>query len=425
MLTARFVETLKGKPGERLTYRDAQVEGLELRIGSASGKTWSLRYRLPSGERRRLSLGSYPHVSLADARAEAMRAMARALDDDDPAATKKRVRDEAKAALRTIGEIAADYFVSPDNSSKKPKTIAYEKWLWGKHMAPRVAEQRLTEFTRADARLFVREVGSMAGARTGNYAQAVLRQILNYAIREELIEANPAQFEQIFKLTSRDRVLTTAELLALWNALDGAREQRGLGLSEPPAIALQLCLTTLQRAGEVVGIEASEIDWSVSSWIIPAARSKNGRAHFVPLSKLARRLVRRALILASAAPDSGNVDAQPPKAALAYNGPLFPAVDRTKPSERHVLSRAMKRACEKLGVEDATPHDLRRTGASMLASERCGVPGEIIARILNHTPLGSPVTQIYNRYDYAAEKRAALEKWGETIIGIVREAERA
>ena len=47
--------------------------------------------------------------------------------------------------------------------------------------------------------------------------------------------------------------------------------------------------------------------------------------------------------------------------------------------------------------------------------------GEAIARILNHTPLGSPVTQIYNRYYYAAEKRAALEKWGETILDIVHE----
>lgn len=45
--------------------------------------------------------------------------------------------------------------------------------------------------------------------------------------------------------------------------------------------------------------------------------------------------------------------------------------------------------------------------------------GEVIARILNHTPLGSPVTQIYNRYDYATEKRAALELWADTIIKMV------
>jgi integrase len=109
--------------------------------------------------------------------------------------------------------------------------------------------------------------------------------------------------------------------------------------------------------------------------------------------------------------------------AAAYVGPLFPAADRRASMDRHVITRAMKRACEKLGIDDATPHDLRRTGASVLASERCGVRGEVIARLLNHTPLGSPVTQVYNRYDYAAEKRAALEAWGATILDIVREVE--
>jgi integrase len=81
-----------------------------------------------------------------------------------------------------------------------------------------------------------------------------------------------------------------------------------------------------------------------------------------------------------------------------------------------VVTRALSRVSEKLEIVNGTAHDLQRTGASMMASERCGVRGEVIARILNHTPLGSPVTQIYNLYDYAAEKRAALELWADTIL---------
>nr|WP_277813439.1 tyrosine-type recombinase/integrase [Hyphomonas polymorpha] len=90
------------------------------------------------------------------------------------------------------------------------------------------------------------------------------------------------------------------------------------------------------------------------------------------------------------------------------------------PVDRHAITRAMSRIREKLNIDNATAHDLRHTGASMMASERCGVRGEVIARILNHTPLGSPVAQIYNRYDYAAEKRAALELWAETLLKISR-----
>ncbi|KCZ99665.1 integrase family protein [Hyphomonas polymorpha PS728] len=78
----------------------------------------------------------------------------------------------------------------------------------------------------------------------------------------------------------------------------------------------------------------------------------------------------------------------------------------------------MRRIREKHNIDNETAQDLRHTGANTMASERSGGRGEVIARILNHTPLGSPVTQIYNRYDYAAEKRAALELWAETLLKI-------
>lgn len=107
-----------------------------------------------------------------------------------------------------------------------------------------------------------------------------------------------------------------------------------------------------------------------------------------------------------------------PRLVADYRGHVFPAIHGNGPVDRHVVTRAMSRIRVKLNIDNATAHDLRRTGASMMASERCGVRGEVIARILNHTPLGSPVTQIYNRYDYAAEKRAALDLWAETLLKI-------
>jgi hypothetical protein len=136
----------------------------------------------------------------------------------------------------------------------------------------------------------------------------------------------------------------------------------------------------------VIGMHTDELDWATNSWTIPSHRSKNRRAHHVPLSSLSRKLIRRALALATVADFSDDPDAPMPKAVLAYRGPIFPTATG-EAVNRHVLSRAMNRVCEKLTIEDATAHDLRRTGASMMASERCGVRGEVIARILNHTPL--------------------------------------
>ncbi|MEN9844723.1 MAG: hypothetical protein RLZZ612_2552 [Pseudomonadota bacterium] len=226
-------------------------------------------------------------------------------------------------------------------------------------------------------------------------------------MREDILSDNPAVFDQLFKMVSRDRVMTNDELTRFWQALDVSKHGLGIGFSSLTAIAGKLCILTLQRAGEVMGMHTDEVDLEAKTWTLPANRSKNRRSHFIPLSNLACDLIREARAINA-------------NGATTYSGPLFPS--STKPgqsSERAVLTRAMKRCCDGLGIVDATPHDLRRTGASMMASELCKVPGEIIARVLNHTPIGSPVTQIYNRYDYAAEKRSAMDVWAVALMKVV------
>ena len=106
--------------------------------------------------------------------------------------------------------------------------------------------------------------------------------------------------------------------------------------------------------------------------------------------------------------------------------PIFPSPrDPTKPVERISLTRAMARLTEAAGVKDATPHDLRRTGATMMASERISALGEVVARVLNHAPPGLGVTGIYNRHAYVAEKRRALDAWANVLTDIVEGRERA
>ncbi|MBY0421557.1 MAG: site-specific integrase, partial [Parvularculaceae bacterium] len=338
----------------------------------------------------------------------------------NPALVALAVKVGARAAERTANDLADVFFASMDARQRTDGTNLHESGVWRNHLAPRLGRRPLAQLTRAEVRACIREIAARSGERTANYAHHVVRRIYNFGVGEELVEANPAQFPMLFKFKSRERVFSEAEMRLLWNALEEARGGARLGVSEPIAIALQLCLATLQRSGEVIGMHTDELDWTTQSWIIPTMRSKNRRAHHVPLSMLSRRLVRRALSLATAADLPDDPDAPLPEIVATYRGPVFPAASGAA-VDRHVVTRAMSRVCAKLQIEDATAHDLRRTGASMMASERCGVRGEVIARILNHTPLGSPVTQIYNRYDYAAEKRAALEFWGKTIEKMCRQ----
>ena len=86
-----------------------------------------------------------------------------------------------------------------------------------------------------------------------------------------------------------------------------------------------------------------------------------------------------------------------------------------EPSDMHVVTRAVARLMSEWEITDLHLHDLRRTGATMMTSERLNVMGEIVSRILNHTPLGPTVTLIYNRNTYLPQKRAALDAWANEV----------
>jgi integrase len=139
-------------------------------------------------------------------------------------------------------------------------------------------------------------------------------------------------------------------------------------------------------------------DW----WTIPAARAKNGRAHRVPLTALTLELLEQASIL------TGN-------SAFVFPSPRPNGKD--KPIEVRSLSRAIDRKYEVLGAEKFVPHDLRRSVRTRLAE--LGVDDVVAERVLNHTLQG--IARVYNRHDYDAEKRAALEKWERRLRRIIEQ----
>jgi hypothetical protein len=156
-LTARFVETVKPKPGERATISDSVVEGLELRLGTNGSKTWSLRYRTKGGKRSRVSLGRYPVLSLAEARDRAIQALAAAVSGADPALEKKIEKIEAIAAERTVEDLANAFFASPEAALRTPQTNVMESGVWRNHLAPKLAKRPLHRLTRGEVRAAVRQ----------------------------------------------------------------------------------------------------------------------------------------------------------------------------------------------------------------------------------------------------------------------------
>mgnify|MGYP002723421649 CR=1 FL=1 len=435
ILTEKAVRAARAGPGQRLELWDARAVGLCLRV-SEKGKIWVVRYRTIDGRQPRQTLGPAGDgpgdISLAEARDRASELRRLAREGDDPAARKRRAAVKARTeALRTVGDLAESFFSKTASgeyratrSGKKPETLAGERRLWAFRLKDKLSKQPLDHVTRGDIQAVLTEIAHEAPIQS-NRARALLRSMFNFAIREDRLGSNPvAGIMALGDEIPRDRVLTDREIRTVWRALDDSAglivregaKTKPLYISPAVRIALKLALLTLQRRSEISGMRVDELRLEEGTWTISRERTKNGRAHLVPLSPLALELVRTALSLRE-------------NQASAFVFPSPWKRLRHKPIENGAMSHVLSDIYNATGICDANLHDLRRTGASNMASERLLVPPIVISRVLNHTldaGGGAAVTmRHYALHEYAREKRAALNGWAALLWSITSGGEQA
>jgi integrase len=258
--------------------------------------------------------------------------------------------------------------------------------------------------------------------------QALISKIFSFALDAELVTANPcARLKKRSKETTATRVLSDDEVQLFWRRVGDPPNSKRIGQ------ALRLVLLTGVRVTELTGAELKEFerldDAENATWTIPAARSKNGRAHVVPLSGLAQLIIADLVKRANA-----TAQEKVPRRFL-----LASPNDSKRPIDGHALSVAMIRFGNALsaatsasgsGTDDVraigrwtsdrpSAHDLRRTLATRLAGS--GIPAEDVSACLNHT-CATVTARHYDLYDRAREKRRALELWSEQVAKIVGES---
>jgi integrase len=385
-LTQTRIEGLKCPPEKRdmLVFDDEQ-RGLGVRVLASGGKTFLAQYTW-HGQKRRIPLGSCSAVSLAKVRDAARAIMGDVARGIDPAAERKKSAAEArrKAAhdAMTVSALLLDW-QSLHLATKRPRYATEAV------RALRNAFARYLDFPAADLgrAIVVKTLDTLAlkgstamAARTAAYGKAAY----GWAVKRGALSVNPFINLPVAPTTRRERVLSDYELAALWRATDESRAFNNI---------IRFLILTGQRREEVAGIVWAELSGDLSTWTIPASRAKNGATHIVPLSAPAQELLRNL-------PWSGGFLF--PGLRGAYNG----------------WSKAKSALDARSGVTDWRLHDLRRTMATGL--QRLGVRLEVTEQILNHVS-GSRagIVGIYQRHDFAAEKRAALEAWGKHIMAIV------
>ncbi len=364
--------------------------GLYLRVMPTGKKSWVFRYYF-EGTPRRMTLGSYPALTLAEARekhSQATQSVSKGIDPGEVAAQEKAKRKAAP----TFSDLLDEFW---DEELSKQSSGKERKRLITKDVLGRWKNRKVSVITRRDAVLLLDKVRERAPI-TANRVQGILVRMFNFASERGIIEHSPLTGMKRGKEKSRARVLTDAEIVSLWNALD--IENKDIDIYIPTKLAIKMILLTGQRPGEVANMAWSDIVDDL--WIIPEDKSKT-EGNKVPLLSMAKEVLETAQSYTRGTP-------------FVFES----SYKEGMPLTVRALSNAIRRHRAEIGILDHfTPHDLRRTVRTRLAE--IGVSDITAEKVLGHKLQG--VLAIYNRHEYLAEKREAMRKWEsklKTILGM-------
>jgi integrase len=405
ILTDALIRALTASGTGRLEYADTRSSGLALRITAAGTKSWSFRFRDPvSGKPARFSVGPYPEVSLADARERADQLRRTVAKGENPIERKRHERSEAPRktfqhlADRYMTEHARRFKRSADEDDRRLKL----------HILPKWGRRNYEKISRGDVIELIEELIAAGTPSLANSVHALVSSMFTFALDNGLVHGSPcARLKKRAAENIGRRVLTDAEIRLFWPKVLHPPVSRRVGL------ALRLALLTGARAGEIAGMRRTELAHlekpGAAEWLIPAERSKNGRAHVIPLGQLAADTILAATELIT---DDDEL--------------IFPSPSAEGPITGHALAVAMKRFALKLvgdaaavktwKAEPPTPHDLRRTFATRLSA--LGVPKEDRDSCMNHarSDVGS---RHYDLYERRAEKLRALALWNDALSALL------
>jgi integrase len=378
-LTLNRIDSLKCPAGKRdMLVFDGEQRGLGVRVTAGGGKTYLAQYNW-HGKKRRVPLGSCGAIPLAKARDAARAIMGDVAKGIDPAAERKR---KAAGGALTLRALLSDW-QALRLASMRPRYAAEAVRALRKafsHYLDLPADlDRATVVKTLDA--MARQGSPAMAAQTAAYGKAAY----GWAVKRGALAVNPFVNLPVAPTVKRDRVLSDDELADIWRATNGPGPFSGI---------VRLLILTGQRRTEVAGMTWAELSDDLSTWVIPGGRAKNGITHIVPLSEQAQDLLRG--IPRFGAPTIG------PELVL---GPF------------NSCAKAKTALDARSGVTNWRLHDLRRTTATGL--QRLGVRLEVTEQVLNHVS-GSRagIVGIYQRHDFASEKRAALEDWGAHVMRI-------
>jgi integrase len=375
-LTDLGLRSLPVPPKGQKTYFDVTLKGFGCRVSQGGTRTFVV---MVGRQRKLITVGRYPAMSLSDARQRAKVIVGQQVSNTGQNTPSLTLRE------------ALDVFYKATEPRVRPKTLYDYQRSLNRHLAPLLAKN-LSDLTTDGVMRIIDGLHQTPIEQL--HAFLIATTFFRFCVRRRFLIRHPLHGLQLpGKFNERDRVLSPAELKAVYQAATVE--------PYPFGVIVLLCILSGQRRGEIAKLRWEYIDRAAQTITLPKTITKNGLAHTFPYGTLTQAILDKL-----------------PKT----NGYLFPgrAYRRSLADDpqRHFegWSRAKENFDKRCAVESWTLHDLRRTFRTLHG--QIGTPPHIAERLVNHVSITSPVSKIYDRYTYLPEMREAVVKYQQHLLGL-------
>jgi integrase len=372
--------------GKDYVVFDAREAGFGIRVTPAGTKLWVAKAS-HAGRKTRVTVGTFPDVNTAEARALARAAVSDIRAGRNPTAERRARAAAVQSGGMTVASLADKWMADHVRPKLKPRTVAdYERML-AKHILPAVGHILVSALGRDD--VIKMHVGMGRTPRSANYTLLTLGGIMAFACDNKLRPPldNPCRRIKLFKEGRHERFLSETEIGSAAEAIAKAEKAGAIGVHA--AAGLRLALFTGARSGEITAAKWSQVDWDRRFIRLPD--SKTGDPRTIHLSDAALEVLR----------------------GIPRREPYV--IAGTRPGEPYKnLTRAWIIARAKAGLNDVRLHDLRHSYASLAAGR--GVPLAMIGKLLGHK---TPATT--QRYAHLARDAVAAvnDELGDAMLAAI------
>jgi integrase len=366
------------------------TDGLFLLVSPSGGKWWRFKYRF-GGKEKLMSLGTYPEVSLAQARGRRDEGRKQVADGVDPSQARKASKETKLVNEVTFEAVAREWHkkFTPTWTAGHAITIRRRLEL---NVFPWIGERPIIEIKAPELLMVLRRIESRGALETAHRVRSICSQIFRYAVATGRAERDPAADIRGALPPARPNHLSAItdpkKVAGLLRAIDSYQG------SLVTRCALRLAPLVFVRAGELRQMEWAEVDLDAAEWNIPAGKMKTRSPHLVPLATQAIQ------ILQELRPLTG-------EGRYVFPSPRTP--------HRPMSNNAVLSALRRMGIEkdEMTGHGFRAMARTIL-DEVLGVRPDYIEHQLAHA-VRDPHGRAYNRTAFLLERREMMQTWADYL----------